>query len=99
MEEGERSEVRRFVAEQQIEALERMEAKRLEAEMRQEAELRQEDELRQESELRQEAELRHPKVETTEEGEGSKTYVLEEEEVREKDNMEEGDERTATSGE
>ena len=92
MEEGERSEVRRLVAEHQIEALERMEAKRLEAK------LCQEDELRQESELRQEAELRHPKVETTEEGEGSKTYVLEEEEVRDKDDKEEGDERTTTSG-
>ena len=55
---GERSEVQQLATERRIEALERMEAERLE------------DELRKEAEVWQEDELRLPKVETTEEGEG-----------------------------
>ena len=47
----------------------------------------------------QEAELWQPKVETTEEGEGSETGALEEEEVRYKDYKEDGDEGTKTSRE
>ena len=38
-----------------------------------------------EAKIRQEAELRRPKVETTEEGEGSGKGVSEEEEARDKD--------------
>ena len=52
-----------------------------------------------EAKLCQENELRRPKVETTEEGEGSRTGAPEEEEARDKDGKEERNEGTTTSGE
>ena len=55
-------EVQRFASERRIKALDRMEAKRLEAKLRQEAE------LQQEADIQQEAEIRRPEVKTTEKG-------------------------------
>ena len=69
-EEGDCSEVQKLAAERRIEALEKMEAERLEAKLQKEVELLQQAEIRQKAELRQEAELRWPDFETAEEGEG-----------------------------
>ena len=52
-----------------------------------------------ENELRQEDELKRPKVETTEEGGGSGMGASEEEGAWYKDEEEDGDEGTMTSGE
>ena len=64
-----------------------------------EADLWQEAKLWQESELQKEAKIKRTEVESTEEGEGSGTGVLEEEEVRYNDNKEGDYEGTTTSGE
>ena len=87
VEEGERPEVQRIVAERRIEALERIEAKSLEAD------------LGKDSKLQQEAEIRRPKVDTTEEGKGYGTGASGEEEARDEDNKKYGNEGTTTSGE
>ena len=85
-EEGKLLKFQRLVLEWRIDALDRMGAKRLEAELWQEAK------------IRQEADLLQPEVKTTDKREESKTGASEEEEERDKDDEDDGGEGTTTSG-
>ena len=85
-EEGGQLKFQRLVVEWRIDALDRMGAKRLEAELWQEAK------------IRQEADLLQPEVKTTDKREESETSASEEEEARDKDDEDDSGEGTMTSG-